>query len=332
MDLLIWTAKRLLALVLTFIGITLISFFVMHLAPGEPMSLQADFNPKMTPEMRQRLRAQYGLDKPLYVQYAKWFKGLVQLDLGRSFSPDRRKVWDKIRERLPITVLINVLSMILIIVVSVPLGVRAAVRQNSLFDQVTTVLVFLAYAAPAFWVALLLMLYFGIELGWLPVSGVHTLMGYEHMNTWQKITDWARHLVLPVFVSAIGGLAGFSRYTRSSMLEVLRQDFITTARAKGLPERTVIYRHALRNALLPLITILGLSVPGLIGGSVIFESIFAIPGIGQLMWSSVMARDYPVLMGNLVIVSVLTLLGNLLADVGYAAVDPRIRTGLQETE
>ena len=332
MDLLIWTAKRLLALVLTFIGITLISFFVMHLAPGEPMSLQADFNPKMTPEMRQRLRAQYGLDKPLYVQYAKWFKGLVQLDLGRSFSPDRRKVWDKIRERLPITVLINVLSMILIIVVSVPLGVRAAVRQNSLFDQVTTVLVFLAYAAPAFWVALLLMLFFGIELGWLPVSGVHTLMGYEHMNTWQKIMDWARHLVLPVFVSAIGGLAGFSRYTRSSMLEVLRQDFITTARAKGLPERTVIYRHALRNALLPLITILGLSVPGLIGGSVIFESIFAIPGVGQLMWSSVMARDYPVLMGNLVIVSVLTLLGNLLADVGYAAVDPRIRTGLQETE
>ncbi len=332
MDFLIWIAKKLLTLIPTFIGITLISFFVMHLAPGEPMSLQADFNPKMTPEMRQRLRAQYGLDKPLYVQYAKWFKGLVQLDLGRSFSPDRRKVWDKIKERLPVTILINVLSMILIIVVSIPLGVRAAVRQNSLFDQLTTILVFVAYAAPAFWVALLLMLYFGIELNWLPVSGLHTLMGYESMDTWHKVLDWARHLVLPVFVSAIGGLAGFSRYTRSSMLEVLRQDFITTARAKGLPEGTVIYRHALRNALLPLITILGLSIPGLIGGSVIFESIFAIPGVGQLMWSSVMARDYPVLMGNLVIVSVLTLLGNLLADMGYAAVDPRIRTGLRGEE
>ncbi len=332
MDFLIWTTKRVLALIPTFIGITLISFFVMHLAPGEPMSLQADFNPKMTPEMRQRLRAQYGLDKPIYVQYAKWFKGLMQLDLGRSFSPDRRKVWDKIKERLPVTILINVLSMALIIIVSIPLGVRAAVRQNSLFDQVTTVLVFVAYAAPAFWVALLLMLYFGIELNWLPVSGLHTLMGYEQMDTWHKVLDWGRHLVLPVFVSAIGGLAGFSRYTRSSMLEVLRQDFITTARAKGLPERTVIYRHALRNALLPLITILGLSIPGLIGGSVIFESIFAIPGVGQLMWSSVMARDYPVLMGNLVIVSVLTLLGNLLADLGYAVVDPRIRTGLREEE
>lgn len=296
------------------------------------MSLQADFNPKMTPEMRQRLRAQYGLDKPLYVQYAKWLKGLVHLDLGRSFSPDRRKVWDKIRERLPITVLINVLSMMLILAVSIPLGVRAAVKQNSLFDQVTTILVFIAYAAPAFWVALLLMLFLGIELNILPVSGIHSLMGYEQMSMIQKIFDWAKHLILPVFVSAVGGLAGFSRYTRSSMLEVLRQDYITTARAKGLPEKVVIYRHALRNALLPLITILGLSIPGLIGGSVIFESIFAIPGVGQLMWSAVMARDYPVLMGNLVIVAMLTLLGNLLADIGYAAVDPRIRTGLQSEE
>lgn len=329
MGFMIFIAKRFLALIPTFLGITIISFFVMHLAPGEPMSLQADFNPKMTPEMRQRLRAQYGLDKPLYIQYARWLAGLARLDLGRSFSPDRRKVWDKIKERLPITILINVLSLILIICISIPLGVRAAVRQNSLFDQITTVLVFIAYAAPAFWVALLLMLFFGIELNWLPVSGLHTLMGYDSMNTFQKILDWTRHLVLPVFVSAIGGLAGFSRYTRSSMLEVLRQDFIVTARAKGLPDRIIIYRHALRNALLPLITILGLSIPGLIGGSVIFESIFAIPGVGQLMWSSVMARDYPVLMGNLVIVSVLTLLGNLLADIGYAAVDPRIRTGMQ---
>ncbi len=332
MGFLVFLLKRILGLVPTFFGITLISFFVMHLAPGEPMSLQADFNPKMTPEMRQRLRAQYGLDKPLYVQYARWLKGLVHLDLGRSFSPDRRKVWDKIRERLPVTILINVLSMLLILAVSIPLGVRAAVKENSLYDQVTTVLVFLAYAAPAFWVALLLMLLFGIEWNLLPVSGLHSLMGYDQMGLFEKVLDWSKHLVLPVFVSAIGGLAGFSRYTRSSMLEVLRQDYITTARAKGLPERVVIYRHALRNALLPLITILGLSIPGLIGGSVIFESIFAIPGVGQLMWSAVMARDYPVLMGNLVIVAILTLLGNLLADIGYAAVDPRIRTGLQEQE
>ncbi len=332
MNLLGYFIRRLAGLVPTFIGITLISFFVMHLAPGEPMSIQVDFNPKMTPEMRARLRAQYGLDKPLYVQYLKWLKGLAVLDLGRSFAPDRRPVWDKIKERLPVTLLINALSLVLVVIVAVPLGVRAAVKQNSMFDQVTTVLVFVVYAAPAFWVALLLMLYFGVDLGWLPISGVHSLMGYEEMSWWEKSLDWSRHLILPVFVSAIGGLAGLSRYTRSSMLEVMRQDYITTARAKGLAERDVIYRHALRNALLPLITILGLSLPGMIGGSVIFESIFAIPGVGQLMWSSVMARDYPVLMGNLVIVAVLTLLGNLLADIGYALADPRIRTGVQSDE
>jgi len=329
MALFLYLIKKIFTLGPTFLGITLISFMVMHLAPGEPMSLQADFNPKMTPEMRDRLRAQYGLDRPLHIQYLQWLKGLAVLDLGRSFSPDRRPVWDKIKERLPVTLLINVLAIGLILVVAVPLGVAAAVRHNSFFDQVTTVLVFIAYAAPAFWVALLLMLYFGVHLGWLPISGLHSLMGYEQMPGWEKLLDWCRHLILPVFVSALGGLAGLSRYTRSSMLEVLRQDYITTARAKGLPERKVIYKHALRNALLPLITILGLSIPGLIGGSVIFESIFAIPGVGQLMWTSVMARDYPLLMGNLVIVSVLTLLGNQLADMGYALADPRIRTGVQ---
>ena len=330
MGLISYLARRMMALVPTFLGITFISFVIMHLAPGEPMSLQADFNPKMTPEMRARLRAQYGLDKPIYVQYYNWLKGLARLDLGRSFSPDRRPVWDKIKERIPVTLLINFLSIIIILVVAIPLGVSAAVRHNSLFDQISTILIFMGYAAPAFWVALLLMLFFGVKLGWLPISGLHSLMGYEQLSTMEKVIDWAKHLILPVFVSALGGLAGMSRYTRSSMLEVLRQDYITTARAKGLSEKKVIYKHALRNALLPLITILGLSLPALIGGSVIFESLFAIPGIGQLMWSSVMARDYPVLMGNLVIVAILTLLGNLLADIGYAMADPRIRTGTQE--
>lgn len=329
MALLQFLLRRLLALIPTFLGITLVSFMVMHLAPGEPIGLQADFNPKMTPEMRERLRAQYGLDRPLYVQYWQWLKGLAALDMGRSFSADRRPVWDKIRERLPVTLLINILSIGVILVVAVPLGVASAVRHNTMFDQAATVAVFLFYAAPAFWVALLLMLYFGVHLGWLPISGLHSIMGYQGMSFLEKVADWGRHLVLPVLVSALGGLAGMSRYMRSSMLEVLRQDYITTARAKGLAEGTVIYRHALRNALLPLITILGLSLPTLIGGSVIFESLFAIPGIGQLMWSSVMARDYPVLMGNLVIVSVLTLFGNLLADIGYALADPRIRTGGQ---
>ncbi len=322
-----WLAKRLLEMFLTFWGITVISFVIIHLAPGEPISPMADFNPKFTPEMRERLRAQYGLDKPLYVQYLRWVKGLVRLDLGRSFAPDRRPVWDKIKERLPVTLLINLLSLLIIFLVAVPLGVAAAVRAGSLFDRITTVLVFIGYAMPGFWLALLLMLLLGIKWPILPISGLHSLMGYESLSVWEKVLDWAKHLVLPIFVSAFGGLAGLSRFMRSTMIEVLRQEFITTARAKGLPERVVIYKHALRNALLPVITILGLSIPGLVGGSVIFESIFSIPGIGQLMWQAVMARDYPVIMGNLVIVSILTLVGNFLADICYALADPRIRLG-----
>jgi len=177
---------------------------------------------------------------------------------------------------------------------------------------------------PTFWLALLLMIFFGIHLGWLPISGLRSL-NYEYMSTWMQFVDLAKHLVLPVLVSAFGGLAGLSRYMRANMLEVIRQDYIMTARAKGLSERVVIYKHALRNALLPVITILGLSIPGLIGGSVIFETIFAIPGMGQLFYMSVMARDYPTVMGILLIGAILTLLGNLIADVSYAVADPRIR-------
>ncbi|HFB83686.1 ABC transporter permease [Thermosulfuriphilus ammonigenes] len=320
--------KRILLLIPTFLGITILSFMVMHLAPGEPVGIQNEFNPKFTPEMRERLRAQYGLDKPLYVQYARWLKGLVTLDLGRSFA-DQRPVWEKIKERLWVTLLINLLSMALIVLVAIPIGIRSAVKEGGAFDRIMTVFVFFGYAMPSFWLALLLMLLLGIKLGLLPISGLHSLMGYHQLSWPEKVLDWAKHLILPIFVSAFGGLAGLSRYMRSSMIEALRQDYITTARAKGLPERKVIYKHALRNALLPLITILGLSIPGLVGGSVIFESIFAIPGVGQLMWTAVMMRDYPVLMGNLVIVSVLTLLGNLLADIGYALADPRIRKGVR---
>jgi peptide/nickel transport system permease protein len=216
------------------------------------------------------------------------------------------------------------LSLLIIIAVAVPIGVLSAVHQDSLFDKITAVVVFIGFAVPTFWLALLLMIFFGVHLGWLPISGLRSL-NYEYMSTWAQIVDLAKHLVLPVLVSAFGGLAGLSRYMRANMLEVIRQDYIMTARAKGLSERVVIYKHALRNALLPVITILGLSIPGLIGGSVIFETIFAIPGMGQLFYMSVMARDYPTVMGILLIGAILTLLGNLIADVSYAVADPRIR-------
>jgi peptide/nickel transport system permease protein len=308
------------------LGITLVSFTVIHLAPGTPTDVQTMLNPKAAVEAQKRLRELYGLDKPLLVQYWDWLKRLAILDFGRSFSPDRRPVWDKIKERIGVTVSINLLAMLIILAVAIPIGVIAACKPHSWFDRGTTLFVFFGFAMPTFWLALLLIMFFGVYLDWLPISGL-TSLNFRQFTFWQKIQDLTAHLTLPVLVSAFGGLAGMSRYMRGNMLEVIRQDFIITARAKGLPERTVIFKHALRNALLPVITILGLSVPGLIGGSVIFESIFAIPGMGQLFYGAVMARDYPLVMGELVIGAVLTLMGNLLADVGYALVDPRIRTG-----
>ena len=319
-----YIVKRLLFMVPLLVGITVICFAVMHLAPGSPTDLQTQMNPRASVEMKERLRAMYDLDKPLHEQYLKWVVRLAVLDLGVSFSADRRPVADKILERLPITILLNVLSMLLILAIAIPLGVLSAVRQDSLFDRITALFVFVGFAVPTFWLALLLMILFGVHLGWLPISGIRSL-NYEYLPPLMAAWDLIRHLILPVVLSAFGGLAGLSRYMRANMLEVIRQDYIMTARAKGLSERAVIYKHALSNALLPVITILGLSVPGLIGGSVIFETIFAIPGMGQLFYMAVMARDYPVVMGILFIGAVLTLIGNLIADVSYAAADPRIR-------
>jgi peptide/nickel transport system permease protein len=316
--------KRLLLMIPLFMGITIISFGVINLAPGSPIDLATDLNPKATAEVKERMRAFYGLDKPLHVQYWNWLSRLVTLDFGNSFSADGRKVADKILERMPITIFLNVASLAIILLAAVPLGVLSASYQHSLFDKVTTVLVFIGFAVPHFWLALLLMILFGVQLGWLPISGLKSL-NYEYLPLAAQIWDRVSHLILPIFISASGGLAGLSRYMRSNMLEVIRQDYITTAKSKGLATRTVIFKHAMRNALLPVITILGLSIPGLIGGSVIFETIFAIPGMGQLFYASVMARDYPTIMGILVIGAVLTLVGNLVADLSYALADPRIR-------
>lgn len=316
----------------TLLGITLLSFFIIHLAPGKPTDVLTEMNPKITPEAREKLEKYYGLDKPVYVQYSMWLKRIVKLDFGDSFSTDRRpvieKIWDTkqklIDRRLFITFFINLLSMFFIFIIAIPIGISSATHQHSMFDKISTVFWFIGFAMPSFWFALLLMMFFGVYHDWLPISGFKS-MSYESLSLSGQIWDRTKHLILPVFVSSFGGVAGFSRYMRSSMLEVIRQDYITTARAKGLPERTVIYKHALRNSLLTIITLLGLSVPGLIGGSVIFENIFSIPGMGQLFFMSVMTRDYPLVMGILTIGAVLTLAGNLLADIGYMFADPRIR-------
>jgi len=318
--------KRLAGMIPLLLGITVISFGIMHVAPGEPAVVGQEFNPKVSAHDRERLRAYYGLDKPLYEQYWNWLKRLSVLDFGKSFSADQRDVLEKIRERLPITIWINVLAMIFILAVAIPIGVFSAVHQNSWTDRAATVFVFIGFAIPSFWLGLLLMISFGVNLNWLPVSGIHDY-DWQQMEFWQQILDVARHLILPVFVSAIGGLAGMSRFMRTGMLDVIRSDYITTARAMGIQENRIRYRYALKNALLPIITLLGLSIPGLIGGSVIIEQLFSIPGMGLLFFEAVMARDYPLVMGITVIGAVLTLAGNLLADLSYAWVDPRIRHG-----
>jgi peptide/nickel transport system permease protein len=318
--------KRILMLIPLMLGITLITFTVIHLAPGEPVEMQMAMNPKVGKDARERLRKFYGLDRPLHEQYVTWVGKLARLDLGRSFSPDNRPVLDKIKERLPVTLSLNIIALLLEFGLAIPIGILAATRRDTWLDKGITVFVFVGFAVPTFWLALLLMYLFGVKLNWLPISGLHSL-GSDNFGTLRYLWDLAKHLVMPIMVASFGSLAGLSRYMRSTMLNVIGQDYITTARAKGLSERVVIYKHALRNALLPLITLLGFSIPGLIGGSVIFETIFAIPGMGQLFYQGAMSRDYPVVMGILVIGAFLTLIGNLVADVCYALADPRIRQG-----
>ncbi len=309
-----------------FLGITLISFLVIHLAPGSPTDMQTNLNPLAGNDVRARLNALYGLDKPLLTQYWDWLTRIIRLDFGVSLSSDARPVIDKILERMPLTIGLNIASLLLSLLISIPIGVISAVRRGTWIDKAFTVFVFIGFAIPGFWLALLLMYFFGIDLGWLPISGL-TSLDYAALSPIGKILDLARHLTLPILIGVIGGIAGTSRYMRSALLEVLRQDYILAARAKGVSQRRLIWHHALRNALLPIITLLGLSIPGLIGGSVIIETIFALPGLGQLFYSAVLARDYPLIMGNLVLGAVLTLLGNLLADICYALADPRIRKG-----
>jgi peptide/nickel transport system permease protein len=318
-----YLAGRLLMMVPLLIGITVITFIVIHLAPGSPVEVATEMNPKASAQARENLRKLYGLDKPLHIQYINWLGRFARLDFGESYT-DGRKVFDKIVERLPVTITINILQLLAAFAVAMPLGIISAVRRNSLFDKSATVFVFLGFSIPTFWLGLLLMLLFGVYLGWLPISGIQS-MDVSGMGVLALQWDRFRHIILIVFIGAFGGLAGFSRYIRSNMLEVVRQDYVRTARAKGLPENAVIYKHALRNALMPVITIIGLSVPGLIGGSVILEPIFSIPGMGQLFWQAVTARDYPLVMGDLIFGAMLTLAGNMLADIGYALVDPRVK-------
>lgn len=318
-----YIVRRLIGIIPLLFGITVLSFIIIHLAPGKPSSLDASLNPRISLEARERIDRLCDFDKPLYLQYFIWLNKLARFDFGNSYI-DNRPVTEKILERMPVTLGINILSLFFIFLAAVPLGIKSALKPDKGFDRIATVFSFIIFATPTFWLALLLMNLLGINLRWLPISGIHSL-DFEYFSLGQRIADLCRHLALPVFVSAIGGIAAIARYMRSSMIEALNQPYIYAARAKGLPARTVVYKHGLRNAISPIVTILGLSIPGLLGGSVIFESIFALPGLGRLFYEGVITRDYNLIMAELVLAAVLTMLGNLVADVAYAYVDPRIR-------
>lgn len=323
---LLYIFKRILGMIPLLIGITLISFIVVSLAPGNPAQFLSSMNPKISETAYEKFIKMYQLDKPILERYWIWLKRFIKLDFGNSFASDQQPVIKKIKDKLPVTIYLNVISMALIIFFSIPIGVFSAVYKNSIFDKITTVIVFIGFAVPTFWLALLLMYYFGVIHGWLPISGL-TSYDFNELSITGKIKDILWHSILPIGITIFGGVAGFSRYVRSSMLDVLNEEYVTAAISRGIKKRSVIFKHALRNALLPTITIMGLSIPGLIGGSVIFESVFSIPGMGQLFYQSVMMRDYPVIMGILVIGAILTLVGNLIADISYSIADPRIRYG-----
>jgi peptide/nickel transport system permease protein len=308
-------------MLITLIGISLISWMIITQAPGSPIALTLD--PKVSPKIIEQMEKNYDLDKPIYQQYFLWLKRLFTGNLY-SFK-DGRPVMRKIGERIWNTLLLNLVAMLIIFSLAIPLGVFSARRQYSFLDNLGTLGAYLGISIPSFWLAYLLILG-TVKLFGYPVLGMRSFVT-EEFSTMEVILDRLWHLMLPSIILAIGGIAALSRYTRSSMLEVVRQDYVRTARAKGLPEETVYYKHALRNALLPIITLFGFLIPGLIGGSIIMETVFAWPGIGRLAYQAVLARDYPVVMTINTITAVLVLIGNFIADILYGIADPRIRYG-----
>jgi peptide/nickel transport system permease protein len=333
--------RRFMLMIPTFIGITLIAFMIMRLAPGDPAELRAAGGlgaaagggisvekRGAVDEAMAQWRAQYGLDKPLHVQYAVWLKNLATLSFGDSFK-DNQPVWSKIAERLPVTVTLNLWSILVVYLVAIPLGIYSATHPNTFGDRVTTLAAFVLFAVPLVWAATMSLVFLcGGDFYYLfPPGGLESLDYSMDWTAWEKFTDRAWHLFLPVVLLSYDGFAGLSRYMRSSMLEVLGQDYVQVARAKGLREKTVILKHVLRNSLIPQVTILASILPAMIGGSVIIETIFSIPGLGQLGYESVLARDYPTVLALLTVSAVLTLVGILISDILLSIVDPRIAFG-----
>ena len=330
--------RRVLGAIPLLLGILTLIFFIIHIAPGDPTARFV--NPNVSPRVIEQMRHNLGLDQPLHVQYVKWLWSFIRGDFGYSFG-----LQQPIGEILPgilwNTLQLTLVALVMIFVVGMMIGIVQAVRQYSLADNLLSFLALFFYSMPSFWFALMLILLFSLKsnqvfamhpewarwFGWLqfPASGM-TSVGHEYLGFWAQIGDRIKHLFLPAVALGIGNAAGVARYMRGSMLEVIHQDFIRTARAKGLSERTVIFKHALRNALIPIITLLGLYLPFLLSGAVLVETIFGWPGMGRAIYDAILQRDYPMVMATSFVIAAMVVLGNLLSDVLYAVVDPRIRT------
>lgn len=319
-----YIARRVIQMIPLLFAISVLSFLIMHLAPGDPTAMYIDPTKGIgnNPEVLQMLRHQLGLDQPLYVQYGKWLMNTLRGNWGYSFV-NKQSVRDNIMARLPNTALLGGVAMIIALLTSIPIGILSAIRQYSIFDYIVTTAAFFGISVPSFWLALVMMEIFANRLALLPAVGMHSV--HVQLSGWLAGIDVIKHLIMPATVLAMPWVASWARYMRSSLLEVIGEEYIRTARAKGLEERTVITRHALKNALIPMLTLLGLSLPVIVEGAFIIETVFGWPGMGRLGVNAVLARDYPLIMGVTMVSSVLVILGNFLADISYAWADPRIR-------
>jgi peptide/nickel transport system permease protein len=318
--------RRLFWVVPVLLGVSIVTFAMLKAVPGDPVmrTLMVGRTGEVpsSAEDRERLRQQLGLDKPVYLQYFDWLKEIAQGNLGESIERNM-PVTDMIKERLPNTLKLAGVSLILTLLISLPLGVISAVKQNTWVDYALTLFSFIGISIPAFWLALMILFFFGAELKWLPTRGMSSLD--VEPGFWNQARDTIEHYILPVAAVTLIGLSGYVRYQRAAMLEVLGQDYVRTARAKGVPERTVIFKHAWRNALIPIVTLLGYVLVILVEGAIVVESIFSWPGMGLMAVDALENRDYPVVMGVVLLSSLMIVLGTLLSDILYAVVDPRVR-------
>ncbi len=301
--------------------ISLLSFGAIHLAPNSFFA-SGELNPNITPEALEQLKRVYGLDKSLLMQFISWFTAIIQLDFGISFASGKA-VRDEILSRLPITLWMNIISLIVVFILSVYFGIKAALKHDQMYDRNVKQFALLSYAMPSFYLSLILVLVFAVKWNLFPISGVHSTP--TPLETWKYYLDMAWHLVLPIFVMVFGGLGSLILYVRSLTLNILKSDYIFFAKSRGIEGKVLFWHYILPNLSPPMITILGLSLPGLIGGSVILESIFAINGMGLLFYQSALSRDYPVIMGILIISSFLTLLGNMIADIVLTKLNPHFK-------